>query len=40
MPGFNVKPLPNDTLRAGVQLPVTDAKEFDYQVRFAGVWEF
>jgi len=40
VPGFNVKPLPNVTLRAGVQLPVTDAKEFDYQVRFAGVWEF
>ena len=24
----------------GVQLPATSANEFDYQVRFANVWEF
>jgi hypothetical protein len=35
-----VKPYPGITLRLGVQLPATSAKEFDYQVRFAGVWEF
>jgi hypothetical protein len=40
VPGFDVKPYAGITLRMGVQLPVTDAKEFDYQVRFAGVWEF
>jgi hypothetical protein len=40
VPGFDVKPYPGVTLRFGVQLPVTDAKEFDYQVRAAGVWEF
>jgi hypothetical protein len=40
VPGFDVKPYPGVTLRFGVQLPVTDAREFDYQVRAAGVWEF
>ena len=40
VPGFNVKPYPGVTLRMGVQLPVTSAKEFDYQVRAAAVWEF
>jgi hypothetical protein len=32
--------IPEFTLRMGVQVPVTSAKEFDYQVRAAGVWEF
>jgi len=40
VPGFNVRPYPGVTLRFGVQLPVTSAREFDYQVRAAGVWEF
>jgi hypothetical protein len=40
VPGFNMKPHPGITLRLGVQLPVTSAKEFDYQIRAAGVWEF
>lgn len=40
VPGFNLKPHPGITLRLGAQLPVTSAKEFDYQIRAAGVWEF
>jgi hypothetical protein len=40
VPGFDVKPYPGITLRVGVQVPVTTAKEFDYQVRAAAVWEF
>jgi hypothetical protein len=40
VPGFDLKPYPGITLHLGVQLPATSAMEFDYQVRFAGVWEF
>jgi len=39
-PGFNVKPLPGMTLRAGVQLPVTGTREFDWTVHGGFVWEF
>jgi hypothetical protein len=39
-PGFNVRPLPGMTFRAGVQLPVTPAREFDYVVHAGLVWEF
>lgn len=39
-PGFNVRPLPRTTLRFGIQLPVTDAKQFDYALRAGAVWEF
>lgn len=39
-PGFNVHPLPGMTFRAGVQLPTSAAKTFDYQVRAGLVWEF
>ncbi len=39
-PGFNVRPLPGVTFRAGVQLPVTGAHEFDYVVHAGLVWEF
>ncbi len=39
-PGFNVRPLPGLTLRAGVQLPVTGTKEFDWTVHGGVVWEF
>ena len=40
VPGVNVRPRAGVTVRLGVQLPVTDAKEFDYQIRGAVVWEF
>lgn len=40
VPGFNVRPRAGVTIRLGVQVPVTDAKEFDYQIRSAVVWEF
>jgi len=39
-PGFNVRPLPGMTFRAGVQLPVTDARTFDYAVHAGLVREF
>ncbi len=39
-PGINVKPLPGTTLRLGVQLPVTPARQFDYAVRLGFFWEF
>jgi hypothetical protein len=39
-PGFNVRPLPGMTFRAGVELPTSSAKTFDYRVRAALVWEF
>ena len=39
-PGFNVRPLPGVTVRTGVELPVSRAKEFDYTLHAALVWEF
>jgi Putative MetA-pathway of phenol degradation len=39
-PGFNIRPLPGVTLRAGVELPTSGARAFDYRVRSALVWEF
>ena len=39
-PGINLKPLPGTTLRLGVQLPVSEARTFDYAVRAGFVWEF
>jgi hypothetical protein len=39
-PGFNVRPLPGVTFRAGVELPTSSARTFDYRVRAALVWEF
>ena len=39
-PGFNVHPLPGMTFRAGVQLPTSAAKTFDYRVHAGLVWEF
>jgi hypothetical protein len=39
-PGLNVKPLPGSTLRLGVQLPITPARQFDYAIRAGFVWEF
>jgi hypothetical protein len=40
VPGFNIRPRPGMTFRAGVQVPVTTAKEFDYRVLSALVVEF
>jgi hypothetical protein len=40
VPGFNFRPRPGMTFRAGVQIPVTTAKAFDYQVLSALVVEF
>ena len=40
VPGLNVKPFPRSTLAVGVQLPVTNAREFDYQVRVRFIKEF
>ena len=40
VPGLNVKPFPRSTLAVGVQLPVTSARAFDYQVRALFVKEF
>src|SRR5437879_1853260 len=40
VPGLNVKPFPRSTLAVGVQLPVTNAREFDYQVRVLFIKEF
>jgi Putative MetA-pathway of phenol degradation len=39
-PGFNVRPLPGMTFRAGVELPTSSARTFDYRLRAALVWEF
>ena len=40
VPGFNIRPHPGMTLRVGVQVPVTTAKEFDYRLHSALVVEF
>jgi len=40
VPGFNFRPRPGMTFRAGVRVPVTTAKEFHYQVLSALVVEF
>ena len=40
VPGFNFRPRPGMTFRAGVQVPVTTAKEFDYRFLSALVVEF
>jgi len=39
-PGFNMRPLPGMTFRAGVQLPVTGEREFKWVVHTGLVWEF
>jgi hypothetical protein len=39
-PGFNVHPLPGVTFRTGLQLPVSSARQFDYTLHSALVWEF
>jgi hypothetical protein len=39
-PGFNVHPLPGMTFRAGVQLPTSAARTFDYRLHAGLVWEF
>ena len=39
-PGFNVRPLPRTTTRLGVQLPVTNARAFDYAILGGLVREF
>jgi len=39
-PGFNVRPLPGTTVRIGVELPVTDARTFQYAIHAGLVWEF
>jgi len=39
-PGFNIQPLPGMTWRAGVQLPVTGTREFNWVVHSGLVWEF
>ena len=40
VPGFNIRPRPGMTLRAGVQVPVTTTKSFDYRFLSALVIEF
>jgi hypothetical protein len=35
-----MKPFPRSTLAVGVHLPVTNAREFDYQVRVLFIKEF
>ena len=40
VPGFNFRPRPGMTFRAGVQVPATTAKAFDYQFLSALVVEF
>jgi hypothetical protein len=40
VPGLDVKPFPRSTLAVGVQLPVTSAREFDYEVRVLFIKEF
>jgi len=39
-PGFNVRPFPGTTLRMGIELPISTAREFDYALRAGFVWEF
>lgn len=39
-PGFNVCRLPGMTFRAGVELPVTSARQFNYAIHAGLVWEF
>lgn len=39
-PGLNVRPLPGMTVRAGIQLPVSDARAFDYTLHVGVTWEF
>jgi Putative MetA-pathway of phenol degradation len=39
-PGFNIRPQPGMTFRMGVDLPVTDARKFDYAIRSGLVIEF
>jgi hypothetical protein len=38
--GFNVHPLPGVTFRTGLQMPVRSARQFDYTLHSALVWEF
>ncbi len=40
VPGINIRPRPGMTLRAGFQIPVTTAKDFDYQFLSALVVDF
>jgi hypothetical protein len=40
VPGVNIRPRPGMTFRAGFQVPLTKAKEFDYQFLSALVVEF
>ena len=39
-PGLNVRPLPGMTVRAGIQLPVSGARAFDYTLHTGLTWEF
>jgi hypothetical protein len=39
-PGLNLRPRPGMTLRLGVQVPVTTAKQFDYAWLSGLIWEF
>ncbi len=39
-PGLNLRPLPGVTVRAGIQLPVSDARAFDYTLHAGLTWEF
>jgi hypothetical protein len=39
-PGVNVKPIEELTLRLGVQVPVSRAKEFYHQVHAGASWSF
>jgi len=39
-PGFNVRPIAGWTFVLGVELPVTDARAFDYALRARVVVEF
>lgn len=40
LPGFNIHPRPGMTFAAGVEIPVTHVKEFDFAVRTLFVYEF
>ncbi len=39
-PGFNVRPFPGSTFAVGLELPVTEARTFDYALRARFVVEF
>jgi hypothetical protein len=39
-PGFNVRPWPETTFALGIELPVTQPREFDYAVRARFIREF